>query len=510
VLATDFDERHGTNPGVTEVGGIQAGQWLAYDNVDFGSTDTSTFTVNYSCVDPWPPCRIELHADSADGRVIGNLQTARTGSNDIFQLFSTKLSDTITGVHRLVLIMKHPTPNKWPATQPVVGQWLWSDTNGNGTMDLGEYQSLSEDNTSLKSFWVDKAMNIWMLNRTSITKVPFTGLGTGGNPTYNMSAAVTVPTISEFQLPGDADDGVIEYDSDNDIMYMVSSKNNKAAKFSNWSTNTTTPDWTIPLLGSQSMSVAGDYLFTIHGTNCKIYVYALSDGKFVGRIDPVGPIGWIDIPYGVRAFKRSNGEYVVLAEEDSKGKILVYRFSEFLPNVPPTVSITKPTDNQQITSVASIAVSASASDDDGWVTRVQIYIDGSLVSQTNKYTWLNAPLGEHSIFARAFDNYGDSTTSDTNHIEIMATGINSITPQSRINMYPNPASDKVYIQVPEEISGITEIRIIDLSGMTIMLKNNPTLAGGISEIDLSDISNGIYLLRITAGGNSENYKLVKE
>ena len=144
------------------------------------------------------------------------------------------------------------------------------------------------------------------------------------------------------------------------------------------------------------------------------------------------------------------------------------------------------------------------------VTKVQIYIDGSLVSQTNKYTWLNAPLGEHSIFARAFDNYGDSTTSDTNHIEIMATRINSIAPQSLINMYPNPASDKVYIQVPEEISGITEIRIIDLSGMTIMLKNNPTLAGGISEIDLSGISNGIYLLRITAGGNSENYKLVKE
>jgi hypothetical protein len=258
------------------------------------------------------------------------------------------------------------------------------------------------------------------------------------------------------------------------------------------------------------MSVADDYLFTIHGTNCKIYVYALSDGKFVGRIDPVGPIGWIDIPYGVRAFKRSNGEYVVLAEEDSKGKILVYRFSEFLPNILPTISITKPTDNQKIISAASLAITASSSDNDGWVTRVQIYINDTLASQTKNYTWLNAPLGKHSIFARAFDNYGDSTTSDTIHIEIVATGINSIASQSRINMYPNPTSDKVCIQVPEEISGITEIRIIDLSGMTIMLKNNPTLAGGISEIDLSGISNGIYLLRITAGGNSENYKLVKE
>jgi hypothetical protein len=256
------------------------------------------------------------------------------------------------------------------------------------------------------------------------------------------------------------------------------------------------------------MCIAGDYLFTIHGTNCKVYVYSLSDGKYAGRIDPVGPIGWIDIPYGIRAMKRSNGEYVVVTEEDSKGKILVYRFSEFLPNVSPTVSITKPTANQQITSVASVAVSASASDDDGWVTRVQIYIDDSLVSQTNKYTWLNAPLGEHSIFARAFDNYGDSTSSDTITITILPTGISSLISQGSINIYPNPAADKVYVKVPDELDGITEISIIDLRGRILVLQNYPSLFGRISEIELSGISNGIYILKLTTGKKTENRKLV--
>ena len=404
--------------------------------------------------------------------------------------------------------MKHPTPNKWPATQPVLGQWLWSDANGNGKMDYGEYQVPGTDNNSLKSLWVDKAMDLWMLNKNSITKVPFTGLGASGNPTYNMSAAVTVPTISQFQLTGDDDHGVIEYDSDKDIMYMVSSKTFKAAKFSNWSTNTTTPDWIIPVSGSQSMSIAGDYLFTIHGSTNIIYVYGLSDGKFAGKINPVGPIGLIDIPYGVRAFKRSNGEYIVLAEEDSKGKILVYRFSSFLPNTPPVVHITKPTDNQQFTGNSNIPVAISASDADGSISKVQLFIDDSLVSQSYQYSWPDASPGEHVIYARAFDNYGDSTTSDTVHVNLIATGIDSKSAQNNMQLYPNPANDLVYIEVPDEVNDIRAITIFDLRGRSVLVKNNPSFAGGISEIDVSGISNGIYQVRITSGKTTKILKLV--
>jgi hypothetical protein len=36
--------------------------------------------------------------------------------------------------------------------------------------------------------------------------------------------------------------------------------------------------------------------------------------------------GWVDIPDGIRAYKRTNGEYLVFVEEDAKGKIIVYRW----------------------------------------------------------------------------------------------------------------------------------------------------------------------------------------
>ena len=384
IQALAYCEKRGTQNETSNIGSILDGNYLAYCNVDFGSGKT-TFSVNTTS--PFKGGILELHADSIDGRIIGSDTTAYTGSWENYQTSSSLLSDTITGIHKLYLLMKYPDPNRWPVTQPDFGQWVWSDANGNGTMDTGEYQAPGEDNNALKSLWVDKAMTLWMLNKTSITKVPFTGLGASGNPTYDMGAAVTIPTIPAFQITGDDDHGLIEYDSDKDIMYMVNTKTNKAAKFSNWSTNTTTPDWIIPVSGSQSMSIAGDYLFTIHGSTCKIYAYALSDGKFAGRIDPVGPIGLIDIPYGVRAFRRSNGEYIVLAEEDSKGKILVYRFSSFLPNTPPSVSITKPTENQEIISASSIPVAVSASDSDGSIAQIQIFIDGAFVSQSYQYSW---------------------------------------------------------------------------------------------------------------------------
>jgi hypothetical protein len=40
-----------------------------------------------------------------------------------------------------------------------------------------------------------------------------------------------------------------------------------------------------------------------------------------------GESGWIDIPYALRAYGRSNSEYVVFVEEDAKAKVIMYRFT---------------------------------------------------------------------------------------------------------------------------------------------------------------------------------------
>lgn len=36
--------------------------------------------------------------------------------------------------------------------------------------------------------------------------------------------------------------------------------------------------------------------------------------------------GWIDIYFGIQAFKRKNGEYMLIAEEDARAKNIIYHW----------------------------------------------------------------------------------------------------------------------------------------------------------------------------------------
>ncbi len=73
-------------------------------------------------------------------------------------------------------------------------------------------------------------------------------------------------------------------------------------------------------------------VFEQHG---RIEVYNAHTGKNIGYMQP-GPevggalpgdaVGWVDIPEGIQACRRSDGQYLVLVEEDWKSKILMYEW----------------------------------------------------------------------------------------------------------------------------------------------------------------------------------------
>ena len=69
-----------------------------------------------------------------------------------------------------------------------------------------------------------------------------------------------------------------------------------------------------------SDSKALDYLQTDPDVNGK-EVGVMSPGTEVGKAS-----GWVDVPFGISAFKRENGEYLVFVEEDARGKVLMYRW----------------------------------------------------------------------------------------------------------------------------------------------------------------------------------------
>jgi len=93
------------------------------------------------------------------------------------------------------------------------------------------------------------------------------------------------------------------------------------------------------------------------------------------------------------------------------------------PNQPPTVSITSPADGAEFTAPADVTVTATASDPDGSVVRVDFYRNGSLVGSDSSapysYTHEDLPAGDYVLLARAVDDAGD-TADDSVRITVGA------------------------------------------------------------------------------------------
>jgi regulation of enolase protein 1 (concanavalin A-like superfamily) len=94
------------------------------------------------------------------------------------------------------------------------------------------------------------------------------------------------------------------------------------------------------------------------------------------------------------------------------------------PNVVPTVTLTGPAAGATFTAPATIALTATASDSDGTVARVEFYsgstLVGSDVSAPYGATWTNVAAGTYALTARAIDNAGGMGTSATVTVTVNA------------------------------------------------------------------------------------------
>ena len=78
-------------------------------------------------------------------------------------------------------------------------------------------------------------------------------------------------------------------------------------------------------------------------------------------------------------------------------------------NRPPTVAITSPLDGAVFAQGQRVEVQARASDPDGFISVLELGMDGRLIGFTNgpaHTVWTNPPVGEHTFVAIATDNLG--------------------------------------------------------------------------------------------------------
>ncbi len=81
------------------------------------------------------------------------------------------------------------------------------------------------------------------------------------------------------------------------------------------------------------------------------------------------------------------------------------------------------------------------------------------------------------------------------------------TSKKLLTVYPNPVSDRLNINLTG-YEGVSSINLIDVNGRTVASQRTAQVN---SQMDISRLSKGIYLVKVvTAGGEVLNTKVVKQ
>ncbi len=117
------------------------------------------------------------------------------------------------------------------------------------------------------------------------------------------------------------------------------------------------------------------------------------------------------------------------------------------PNQPPVVSITNPVNNSTFAAGSLVSVEATASDTDGFISKVEFYNDGIkfFEDSTAPYGLVSSneiEPGNYTLTARAYDNGGDSTVSDTVRLTVTGcTPVGVVTGEGYVNIPGTQVAD---------------------------------------------------------------------
>lgn len=118
-----------------------------------------------------------------------------------------------------------------------------------------------------------------------------------------------------------------------------------------------------------------------------------------------------------------------------------------------------------------------------WVYFAKIVVDG----KTLEYAWNG-------------DIFSGPTT-------ITTAVLNNTTNFKELTIYPNPASDKITIELPNLLQN-TSIKIYNVTGSVVYNEALTTIANNIKIIDTHDLTDGMYIIQIASGQDLFTQKLI--
>ena len=132
---------------------------------------------------------------------------------------------------------------------------------------------------------------------------------------------------------------------------------------------------------------------------------------------------------------------------DANGVPSVARMLSLQNETPPAVTLTQPTNGATFTAPATINLTATATDTDGTITKVEFFNGPTKLGEDTTapygYTWGGVSAGTYTLTARATDNLGATTTSAPSAITV--TTANNTPPSVTIT---SPANGAIFAWKP--------------------------------------------------------------
>ncbi|MBN1183598.1 MAG: T9SS type A sorting domain-containing protein [Bacteroidales bacterium] len=133
----------------------------------------------------------------------------------------------------------------------------------------------------------------------------------------------------------------------------------------------------------------------------------------------------------------------------------------------------------------------------------------SLINDKNEDTTLVGAtfgVGDHTITWTATDELGNVTTCTVNLTVNAYTNIEGLT-ASKVRVFPNPVKDKLTLQL-DGFEDVMQVVITDITGSQLLLIDRNF--DKLSEIDMSQLKSGIYLLKIQTQTGIYCKRVIKE
>lgn len=137
-------------------------------------------------------------------------------------------------------------------------------------------------------------------------------------------------------------------------------------------------------------------------------------------------------------------------------------------------------------------------------TQVAISQNGGTTSETINYT---ATAGTYYARAYGFNGANNTTSCYTLRVQLgTASREGELIVGSKISVFPNPVLDKVNIRI-DELQGTADIRVFDMYGKMVQQQRSASMN---TQLDLSKLASGMYIIKVMNGGKESSMKVVKD